>query len=130
MTARALRMLYREVPEVKGCLTGCGKCCGPVPWSPAELERVASRIPPGTLSRPAPSGPTEMVMLINPVTGGCAMLDAEKRCTVYEARPLMCRMFGAVAGPGLECPFGARAGRPLSDRKAGALAQRYKREAP
>jgi Fe-S-cluster containining protein len=129
VTDRALRMLYREVPEVKGCKAGCGKCCGPVPWTPAELARVTHQVPPGTERVVAPGGLSNVLMLVNPATGACAMLDAEKRCTVYERRPLMCRIFAAADDVGLQCPFGARAGRPLKAAKARALTDRYQKEA-
>lgn len=130
MTARALRMLYRDVPEVHGCMPACGKCCGPVPWSPAELAAVEGRIPSGTVRLPAPGGTTE-VMLVHPLEPRrCPMLGPDKACTVYEARPLMCRMFGAVDGPGMVCPFGAKARRVLSDAQGRALANRYKAAPP
>ena len=128
MTARALRMLYREVPAVEGCKPACGKCCGPVPWSPAEIERVASRIPPGTERFPAPGGPEGFILLANISTGSCAFLSAERACTVYDARPLMCRMFGAVDAPNMRCPFGAKARAPLNHGQGRALVARYRRD--
>lgn len=127
MTDRALRMLYRQAPPVVGCKPGCGQCCGPVPWTPAELARVTDRIPRGTQIEDAPGGPFGVVMLVNPLNPrACPMLDAAKRCTVHADRPLMCRLFGAVSEPRLTCPFGARASRPLTDAKARRLTDAYK----
>ena len=128
MTARALRMLYREVPAVDGCKPECGKCCGPVPWAPAEIARVAARIPPGTERLPAPGGPAGFVLLADPRTGMCAFLSAERACTVYDARPLMCRMFGAVDAPNMRCPFGAKARAPLRHDQGRSLVGRYRKE--
>lgn len=126
MTDRALRMLYRDVPAVVGCKPGCGRCCGPVPWSPAERARVAPRLPDDVVAMPAP-GPNDGFLLLvresHPTR--CAALDDDKRCTVYDARPLMCRLFGATDAPQLTCAFGARAARPLTDTKARALCNRY-----
>jgi Fe-S-cluster containining protein len=125
MTDRSLRMLYREVPAVSGCKPGCGRCCGPVPWSAAELARVEDRIPSGTVRVPAPGGQGHVV-LVHPLTTACAMLAADKSCTVYEARPLMCRLFGAVDAEFMTCQFGAKAARPLSDKAGHRLVDRYK----
>jgi hypothetical protein len=33
-------MIYRNIPAASPCAAGCSDCCGPVPWSPAELARV------------------------------------------------------------------------------------------
>ena len=126
MTARALRMLYREVPAVDGCKPECGKCCGPVPWSPAEIARVASRIPVTALRLPAPGGPEGFVLLADATTPACAFLGPDRACTVYDARPLMCRMFGAADVPNMRCPFGAKARRPLNERQANSLRHRYR----
>ena len=128
MTARALRMLYRDVPAVEGCKPACGKCCGPVPWAPAEIARVAERIPQGTERFPAPGGPDGFLLLADPRTGLCAFLSAERACTVYDARPLLCRMFGAVDAPNMRCPFGAKARTPLRAADGYALVGRYREE--
>lgn len=128
MTARALRMLYRDVPAVEGCKPACGKCCGPVPWAPAEIARVAPRIPPGTARLPAPGGPDGFVLLADPRTGLCAFLSAERACTVYDARPMLCRMFGAVDAPNMRCPFGAKAHAPLRQDQGRALVARYRKD--
>lgn len=126
MTDRTLRMLYREVPEVHGCMRACGQCCGPVPWSPAELERVEGRIPAGTVRVPAPGTPGHTVLVHPLQPRSCPMLGPDKACTVYEARPLMCRMFGAVEADNMRCPLGAKAKRPLSDAQGHRLADRYR----
>jgi len=34
----------------------------------------------------------------------CEALTSDKRCAIYELRPIVCRLWGAAEG--LECPFG------------------------
>lgn len=88
-------------------------------------------MPSHAVATPVPQGPLGTVLLTDARGGtGCPMLDAEKRCTVYDARPLMCRMFGAVKAERLTCPFGAKAARPMTDAQGHALVRRYKEAAP
>lgn len=130
MTARSLRMAYREIPAVTGCKADCGRCCGPVPWTPAEIQRLGERRPPHAMTVPAPGGPPAIVLLIDPTNPGrCPLLDEQKRCSAHDARPLMCRLFGAADAPGLVCPFGAAARRPLSDAQARRITVQYKKDA-
>jgi len=72
----------KMIPEFT-CKKGCHDCCGPVPFSKEEWSRVPDK-------RKATS-------LTCPYVG-------EKGCDIYEERPLMCRLFGAVED--LKCPHG------------------------
>lgn len=117
---RRLRMIYREIPIASGCRPGCSECCGPVPWSPVELERIKDKIPP--LSQ-------WVVMLgekvlQNPLTGACPFVSADG-CTVYSDRPFMCRIYASSSDNRLTCPHGCRAKRPLSITQAAKLTVRY-----
>jgi len=41
--------------------------------------------------------------------GSCPLLDREThKCSVYDARPAICHLFGAVEVPKLTCPHGRR----------------------
>ena len=96
---------YSKIPAVAGCRPGCTDCCGPVPFAPAE------------------------VMAAVEASGRWPFVDADcncgyslkGKCDIYEVRPLICRLFGAVDDPGLACPHGARAARPLSAEEGGAM---------
>jgi uncharacterized protein len=105
---KALRRLYREVPSPE-CKGLCWECCNTVPAQQVELEnleRVAGG--PGNLAAPA---------------GQCQFLSADRRCTAYAARPLICRLFGAVRH--MPCPFGCKpAGGYLAPRKEAELLRR------
>lgn len=39
----------------------------------------------------------------------------ENRCTVYDVRPTICRLWGA--GPGMACPWGCEPDVPLTPRE-------------
>jgi len=42
----------------------------------------------------------------------CTLLTKEGRCSVYEIRPMVCRLFGVSIG--IECPWGCKPSRLLS----------------
>jgi Fe-S-cluster containining protein len=74
------------------CDNGCGDCCGPVPVTDAEFERV---------ERYAKSHGIEPKA--HEHEGTCPMFQ-DGRCVVYEARPMICVAFGHL--PELECSRG------------------------
>ena len=49
---------------------------------------------------------------------------SETGCLIYEYRPLVCRLFGAVNDVGMVCPHGARAAKPFRARAAKRLVTR------
>jgi len=104
--AQALDALYREIPAFE-CVDGCTACCGPVPFSEIEAERVGlERI----------EGSTDLA---------CPFVR-DGRCSIYKDRPFMCRLFGtAPQVPQLHCPKGGTCEKPMSERRAGALLNRY-----
>lgn len=120
MTCRTLRMLYRDVPAMS-CLPGCTDCCGPVPWSADEWARVAQE--PAALSADRETMGNAVVPTV-PGTLRCPFASAEG-CTVYDRRPLVCRMFGVVRDARLTCPHGCGPKRKLSAEQGAALRHRY-----
>lgn len=79
----------RELPSMR-CDDGCGRCCGMVPVTAAEYARV--------IAYAREHG-------IEPVIQGitCPFWQGGK-CSVYEVRPLVCKLMGHV--PELTCPRG------------------------
>jgi Fe-S-cluster containining protein len=63
--------LRRMIPHTTGCPKGCADCCGMVPFSRYEASRVPQRVAKGTT---------------------CPYLE-NGRCSVYESRPILCRIF-------------------------------------
>ena len=79
----------KTFPPMK-CDSGCGRCCGIVPVTETEFQRVARYAQEHALE-PVDQGIT------------CPWYQGDK-CAVYDVRPLVCRMFGHV--PQMECPKG------------------------
>lgn len=86
--------IRKKIPTFT-CKKGCHDCCGPVPFSKKEWKRVKDK-------RKATS--------IN-----CPYIG-EKGCDIYEERPMMCRLFGAIED--LRCPHGCRPFYFLSRKEA------------
>lgn len=99
---RSLEEIYAQVPEVH-CKGLCTQACGPVLASPAENQIILERH--GSLPLPLPNLQCDKLK--------------EGRCSIYSARPLVCRLFGAVRE--MRCPFGCVPRKFLSDRDASAL---------
>jgi len=112
--ARALEAIYSRIPSVP-CKRLCSECCGPISMEVIEYAYIFGK-------QPAPRefemfGRTPMV--INPVTGDCPKLSRDGACMVYDRRPAICRLWGAVKA--MACPFGCEPERWLSDNEANAI---------
>lgn len=114
-----VRHTWEQVPAMD-CRGLCTDSCGPIDASPAERAILASRgidlptIAPGQLARWA-AGFEE--------PPACPALDATGDCTVYDVRPLICRMWGAIDP--MPCPYGCEpAGGRLSHDTARSLLAR------
>jgi hypothetical protein len=79
--------IYSEVPEVN-CKGLCHRACGPIEMSVFEKKAIVEKH--GNL----PSVDHNLT---------CSKL-IEKRCSIYEDRPLICRLYGATRG--LPCSHG------------------------
>jgi len=108
-TDRQLAAVYAQIPDMDGCDGSCWESCGPVPMGAAERARIAAagvQIPP----------------LVELLRSGrmCPALSAFGRCPVYDVRPVLCRLWGAVEG--MRCDHGCRpVGGYLSDAEAHRL---------
>jgi len=77
--------------------TNCGLCCGPVPVTELELKKIKKTVkemPFATIYKlkAQKRGPLE-----------CMFRDIEDdKCTIYNARPDICKMFGFYEG--MVCP--------------------------
>jgi len=94
----SLERIYRAVPSIN-CRGLCTDSCGPIDMSDEERRRIAARgvtIP--TLAELLPT-------LLDDHPPDCPALVAG-RCTVYEDRPLICRLWGTVES--MPCPHGCQ----------------------
>ena len=106
-----LGALYDRIPETS-CRPGCGECCGIVIESPIETCNItAYLVSQGRTPARTPS------------SWRCPYLTRDKMCSIYPARPLICRLFAATEDPGLQCPHGCTAERPLSATETRALVE-------
>ena len=77
---------YPPLPVMQ-CDPGCGECCGPVICTQGEFEAIATYAITHSIV------PLDQGVTCPWYQGG--------QCTVHEARPALCRLFGHV--PRLEC---------------------------
>jgi len=97
----SLEDLYQQIPVFQ-CLPGCTACCGPVPFTKEEWERVEDKRTTSGLTCPYAN---------------------EAGCAIYENRPFMCRLFGTTES--LRCPLGCGPIVLLTADEARKLSQEY-----
>ncbi len=104
--------MARALPLLRFRCTGCGNCCRDplLPVTDADLRRIVEHtgLAPSALVKwvdrhgiDLPGEPESFVtlrtgrrvMVLRHVHGHCRFLGADDRCTIYEARPLGCRIF-------------------------------------
>lgn len=82
------KAIYDRIPDVK-CKGLCQAYCGPILMQTYEWDAIKARV--GTI----------------PPIGAdlkCPLLQSDGKCSVYDIRPLVCRLWGAI--PEMPCPFG------------------------
>ena len=86
------------------CLKNCGICCCPVPIKREIYEANKDR-----LAKDSKVFEFDSMVIVQAPTGECGFLNGEKRCSIYEDRPEVCRLFGdsqkAKFVTSLMCPF-------------------------
>lgn len=100
--------LYREIP-VLHCKGLCEQSCGVILLQTSERLAIEA------------SGPIPEKRLDQ---GFACPLLVNGRCSRYAARPLICRLWGAVKSRRMRCPHGCRPKRWLSDAEGQALIDR------
>jgi Fe-S-cluster containining protein len=104
----ALDALYAELPSLE-CRGLCWQACGPVDMSPVEKSRIADlgvTIPGYTREAAERFRETGKVE-------ACPALGPFRTCGVYEARPMICRLWGLTET--MRCPHGCRPSRELTE---------------
>lgn len=95
--------LLAQVPSFE-CRQGCADCCGPIEMSRLEYYRVVK-----ASGRNAGEIRGQMERNLKRGNYRCPMLHPKtNRCTVYQVRPAICRLFGVVKDKML-CPHGCGA---------------------
>lgn len=101
---KAIDRIYAGLPTLT-CKGKCQECCGPIAMSRAEWDRIVVRL--GFEPRGDPS-------LVCPM-----LCRSSGRCTVYDIRPIICRLWGMVRA--MACPHGCTPSRWLTDVEAARL---------
>ena len=104
----SLSEVYAKVPHIR-CKGLCDRYCGPVPVSRRELK--AMRRASGKRLRIAYEHSNGHVTLKPRKNWHCPCLKGN-RCTIYEDRPLICRVWGVAED--LECPHGCKPSRVMT----------------
>lgn len=101
-----LEALYARIPHID-CKKLCRECCGPIVqagvMSALEFERLAEY-------ERQPEDPKNFM--------ACWLLTPDGLCSAYDARPLICRLWGVVDTPLMRCPFGCVPDRWLTDAES------------
>lgn len=107
-----IREVYAQVPDV-GCKGLCAAACGPIGMSATEHAALVE------------AAAVLGLRVAVDEEGACTLLQGG-RCATYEARPLICRLYGAVAA--LRCEHGcAPAGGFLDEARARVLQIKIRR---
>lgn len=118
-----IREVYESLPTID-CKGWCWHSCGPIDMSEAERNQIVDlgvEIPRFTEER-AQRWRSDERLYCPALTFDADMGDGHHRigCGVYEARPLICRIWGLGEGD-LSCPYGCEPSRRLSDAEVMSL---------
>jgi uncharacterized protein len=102
---RRLRALYDELPELE-CLGLCAEACAYIGMTSLEQHLISA------------NGGPEISMLDDP----CPALNFMGRCSVYEDRPLICRLWGIADD--MPCHYGCKPSRQLTRNEGFDLLRR------
>ncbi len=96
-----IRKLYDKLPHTE-CEAGCFRCCvNSIQMSQSEREAIGGY----------------------DWKGRCPKLGEDGRCTVYDSRPLVCRLYGASEL--LSCE-GCKCAEPLTEEETLDILRRYR----
>lgn len=119
---RRMRSAWEEVPPVE-CKGLCQASCTQVPILPIEayylMEKYGTVIEPGFHPSYMPKKDQQVFPTLGNNQTPCQFLK-DGRCSIYEDRPLVCRMFGHPALT-LSCSHGCTTKRPLTNFKCADL---------
>ena len=86
-------MKLYNIPAHTNC-TNCGQCCGVIPASDEEVQKIRKYVKVHGIKARAPG-----------VT--CPFRnEEEKKCDIYPVRPIICRLFGVIDTGLGGCPNG------------------------
>lgn len=105
----SMEKIFAGLPTMK-CVDGCSDCCGPILATRMEWSRIYNRL--GTTQEKLAKKVEEK---LSKGDLNCVLLDEQGRCSVYDIRPAICRLFGVSHAPRLVCPHIGQHPSGLSD---------------
>jgi Fe-S-cluster containining protein len=113
---KKLEAIYKKIPTID-CKGLCHGGCTIIVASKIERKRARARLHTDVFK-----DPKDVKKIISNIDTGnipdCKALK-DKKCTIYNMRPAICRFYGVVEG--MTCYFGCKPERLLTDREAGAI---------
>lgn len=111
-----LEELYKKIPKIE-CKGLCHETCAFIAASNIEQKRVKERLHQNIFISIESVYKNPKKFTLKDMKYCKALKD--KRCSIYNIRPLICRLYGVAEG--LECQFGCKPERIMSDEEAALL---------
>jgi uncharacterized protein len=108
---RKLQQIYKRIPDIE-CKGLCHQSCTLVPAAKIEIKKARERM--GGKNPFSPISAAKTITEKNMIPSCAALKD--KRCSIYHARPAICRLYGVAEG--LDCPFGCVPKKKLTKQEA------------
>lgn len=112
---KTLEDVWAAIPRIE-CRKRCAGSCTVIPLHRVELVKLRTQAPKAE-ARTYVVAP-EVRVLTTTADGHCPLLRF-KECTVYEVRPLICRLYGVAEG--MSCVHGCKPERMLLREEAHVL---------
>ena len=100
--------VYANVPQI-ACKGHCVESCGPIAMSRKEAQAIRKAAPRAPVMR---VDDVYQLRVKNNLT--CPLLK-QGRCSVYDVRPMICRLWGVV--PEMPCEWGCTPIRTISSQE-------------
>lgn len=111
-----LKKIYKKLPNIE-CKGLCHEACSVIAVKPIEHQTITNRIGFDPFQSRQQLNITqnvpEYIMGANSGCLKCPLLSSDNKCTIYDIRPLICRVFGLTKK--LACPFGCMPDEWLKD---------------
>lgn len=111
-----LEELYKRIPKLE-CKGLCHQTCAFIAASKVERKRVKERLHKDIFISIDSVYKNPEKFRLQDIRYCKALKD--KRCSIYNIRPLICRLYGAAEG--LKCEFGCKPERIMTDKEAADL---------